>query len=122
MGMLEFRAIHLDHQPGIPKKNLRSRFHDARLAGPCWPQEKQVAYRPARRIQPGAEYLVQINQRLDPFFLANDLGAQRLVKIACVVAADGRVKLLSCRCLHGAFPERCWPPCSSFWPQNGISA
>src|SRR5215470_4269882 len=116
MRMLKFGAVHFNDQPGIAKQNLGRRFHNARLAGTRWAQEKQVPHRPARRVEPGAEDLVKVNKRLHPFFLANDPGAKRLMEIARVVAADGWVKLLPCRCFHVIFPERCWPPQTSLSP------
>ena len=80
MRMLEFRAIHLDHRARISKQNLRSRFHDARLARTRRSKEQQVPHRPPWRVQSRAEDLIQVHQRLHPFRLSDDLRAQALLQ------------------------------------------
>jgi len=70
--VLELCAVDLNHQPGITKKNLGCCFDDAGLTGPGRPEEEQVAYGAARRIQSGAEDLIEIDKGLDALFLAND--------------------------------------------------
>jgi hypothetical protein len=72
--MLEFRTIHLDDGSRIPEENLRSGFHDTRFARTCGSQEQQIANWPPRRIQTGAEDLVQVHKGLHTFFLPDDLG------------------------------------------------
>src|SRR2546430_9606950 len=90
MGMLEFRAIYLNHRSGIPEQNFRRCFHDARLARASRPEKEQVAYWPSWRVQPGAEYLIQVHQRLDALFLAGDFRPQGALKVPRIVAADAR--------------------------------
>src|SRR5579859_5960293 len=80
MGVLEFRAVHLNDGTGLAEQNLSSRFHDARLSRSCRPQEQQIADRAAWRIQSGAKDLVQVDEGLHTFFLANNLGAQSGLK------------------------------------------
>src|SRR5215468_7431432 len=89
--VLEFGAVHLNDQAGITEENFRGGFDDAGLAGTRGTQEKKIADRATWRVQPSAEDLVEVNESLYPFFLANDAGAKRLMKIAGIVAADGRV-------------------------------
>src|SRR5215470_3492574 len=101
MRVLELRAIYLNYRSRIAKQNLRGRFHNARLTGTCRPKEQQIANGPSRRIQPSAEHLVQIHQRLHSFFLPNDLRAKRGLEITRIVAAYGRVKRLARSCFHG---------------------
>src|SRR6266852_9395697 len=62
MRVLKLRAIHLDHRPGIPKEDLRGRFHDARLSRPGRPQKQQVPHRTTRRVQSGTENLKTCQQ------------------------------------------------------------
>jgi hypothetical protein len=104
--MLEFGAVDLDNQARVAKQDFRSGFHDAGLAGAGGTKKKQIADGAAGRVETGAEDLIQVHERLDTLFLANDPGAERLVKIAGIVAADCRVELLPGCCFHGAFLER----------------
>ena len=85
--MLELRAIHLDHRASVSKQDFRGRFHDARLPGPRRPKKKEVPYRAAWRVKPGAKDLVQIDQRLDALFLSDNLLPQRGLEINRVRAA-----------------------------------
>src|SRR5581483_274178 len=110
MRMLKLRAIHLDHRPRVPKQNLRRRFHDPRLPRTRRPQKQQVPHRTPRRVQPRAEHLVQIHQRLHPFFLPHDLRTQGRLEIASSRAADGGIELLPCRRSHDSFLPRVQPP------------
>src|ERR1700680_5129940 len=87
MRMLEFRAIYLDQRPRIAKQNLRARFHDARLARTRRPQEEQITHWPSRRIQPGAKHLVQVDQCLQAFVLADDFRPQRRLKFQRIGAS-----------------------------------
>src|SRR5713101_2150324 len=87
--VLELRAIDLYDRASIPKKDLRGRFHDARLSRTCRTEEQQVAYRAAGRIQSGAKHLKHVNQGLHALFLPYDLCSQGRVKIARVIATDG---------------------------------
>jgi len=105
MRMLEFRAIHLDHRARIAKQNFRGSFHDARLARSRGPEKQQVSNWAPGRIQPGAEYLVHIHQRLHAFDLPDNLRAQGGFKVASIGAADGRIKLLSNGCFHVLSPS-----------------
>jgi len=104
--MLELGAVDLDNQARVAKQDFRSGFHDAGLAGAGGTKKEQIAYGASRGVKAGAEDLIQVHERLDTLFLANDPGAERLVKIASIVAADCRVELLPGCCFHGAFLER----------------
>src|SRR5438876_10069081 len=81
VGVLELRAIDLDDRAGIPKQDLRRRFDDAGFCGSIGPEKQQVPYRVRRRIQAGAKYLVQFNQRMYSLFVTPNLRSQRLLKI-----------------------------------------
>src|ERR1700686_499693 len=95
MRMLEFRAIHLDDGSRIPEQNLRRGFHDARFARACRPQKQQIANWPPRRIQTGAEDLVQGHKGLYTFLLPDDLGPQGSLKVLRVTVADAWIQLMS---------------------------
>jgi len=98
--VLELRAIDLDHRASVPKKDLRSRFHDARFARPCRPQKKEVSHRTAGRIQSGAKNLKHVDEGLYALFLTYNLGSQGSVKIAGVIAADGWIQLMADGSFH----------------------
>src|ERR1700726_2906049 len=87
MRMLEFRAVYLDQRPRVTKQNLRARFHDARLTRARRPQEEQITHWPSRRIQAGAKHLVQVDQRLQSFVLADDFRPQRRLKFQRIGAS-----------------------------------
>src|SRR5689334_8337708 len=95
MGVLEFGAVNFNDQPGVAKEDFRGGFNDAGLPGAGWSEKKKIADRTAGRIESGAEDLVEVDERLYAFLLANDAGAQRLVEIPGIVAADCRIQLLS---------------------------
>ncbi len=105
--VLKFRAVHFDNCAWIAEQYFRAGFHDARLAGPGWSQEQQIAHRPPRRIQSRAEHLIQIHQRLHTLFLADNLRAQRRLEFQGVGTALLRIerknfvvhdRLLASRC------------------------
>jgi hypothetical protein len=79
----------------ISKEDFRGRFHDAGFSGAGWPQEQEIAYWAPWRIQPGAKNLEHIDKGLHAFLLSYNLGAQGRMKIARIVAADGRIQLLA---------------------------
>src|SRR6267378_7917467 len=87
MGVLEFRAIHLDDGARVAKEDFRSRLHNARLPRTCWPKKQQIPYRAAWRIQSGPKHLVQIHERLDTLFLPDDFPPQRGLEINRIRAA-----------------------------------
>src|SRR6267142_1402824 len=95
VGVLELRAIDLDHRAGIPKKDFRGRFHNARLSRTGRTEEQQVTHRTAGRVQSGAEHLEHVNEGLHTFFLPYDLCAQGSVEITRVGASDGWIQLLA---------------------------
>jgi hypothetical protein len=76
MGVLELGAIHFDHRSRIAEQNFSRGFHYARFSGACGPQKQQITYRASRRIQAGAKYLVEVNDCLYRFVLADDLPPQ----------------------------------------------
>jgi hypothetical protein len=83
-----------------PKQDFGRRLDDASFAGTCGSKKEQVTHRPSRRVQTRAKDLIQIHERLDPLFLAHDFGAQRLMEVTRIRAADARVELLSYGCSH----------------------
>src|SRR6267143_679646 len=107
--MLKFGAIHLNYRAGIPEENLRGRFDDPRFARPGRSQEQQVADWPSLRVQSGAKDLIYVYQRLNSFFLPDDLGPHGTVEITCHLAADCRVQFLSGGGSHFV-PPRVRPP------------
>jgi hypothetical protein len=109
MRMLELRAVYLDHQAWVTKQNLCGSFDNARLPGPRRSQEQKVTDRPTRGIQPRAKHLVEIDEGLNTFFLPDDLRPQSVVEIACIVAADTRIELLSDGSSHGYSPRQVEP-------------
>jgi ribosomal protein S5 len=98
--VLEFRAVHLDDQAGIAKEDLGGGFDDAGLAGAGWAKEEEVANRATRGVQTGTEHLVEVDERLNAFFLTDNLGAKGLVEVARIIAADAGIKLLANGCSH----------------------
>src|SRR6266481_5350260 len=95
MRVLKFRAVHLDYRSALSEQNLCRRFHNARLARTGRSQKQQISHRAARRVQSGAEDLIEVHQRLHPFFLADDPPPQRILKIARRGTPLSRVQLLS---------------------------
>src|ERR1700686_4631076 len=95
MRMLEFRAIHLDDGSGIPTEKVRRGFHDGPFARAGRPQKQQIANWPPRRIQTGAEDLVQVHKGLYAFLLPDDLGPQGSLKVLRVAAPDAWIQLMS---------------------------
>src|SRR5260370_36601186 len=87
VGVLKFRAINLDHGAGIAKKNFGRSFHDTRLPRARRPEEQQVPYRTAWRVQSGPKDLVKVYQRLDTLFLSDNFPLQRGLEIDGVGAA-----------------------------------
>jgi hypothetical protein len=102
--MLEFRAVYLDNHAGIAEQNLGSCFNDARFARAGRSKEQQIAHGAPWRVQSRTKYLVKIDESLYTLLLANDLGAQSLVEVARIVAADAGIQLLPCCCFHGVYP------------------
>src|SRR5271157_3001322 len=98
--VLKFRAIDFDDQAGIAKENFRGGFHNAGFSGPRGSKKEEVADRASRRIKACGEHLEKIHEGLHAFFLANDLGAKRLMEVARVVAADAGIELLPHGCFH----------------------
>src|SRR6266436_6329514 len=91
--MLKFRAVHFDQGARVPKQYLCRRFHNARLARTGRPQKQQISHRAARRIQSGAEDLIEIHKRFDGLVLPHDLPPQRILKIARRETPLSRVQL-----------------------------
>src|SRR5450755_4249 len=122
MGVLKLRAIHLDQRARVPKQDLRRRLHNARLTRTGRTQEQQVSHRAPRRVQAGAEHLVQIHQCLYALFLPHNLRAQRCLEFQRICAAligiqwkdnvfHGR--LLTPRVCEDANRSRPWSNCDS---------
>src|SRR5215470_9075197 len=114
--MLKLGAIDLNHRPRIAKQNLGSRFHNAGLTRTGRTEKQQIAYRPPWRIQPRAEHLIQVHQRLNPFFLPHDFGRQGIFELHGVRTAlfwiqrkhlrAGHDRLLASRPCSDAAPKR----------------
>src|SRR5579859_5115406 len=94
VGVLEFGTVDLDDHARVAKKNFRGGFDDAGLARASGPEKKEIANRAAGGVQAGAEDLIEVNESLHAFLLADDTGAKRLVEIAGIVAADCGIQLL----------------------------
>src|SRR5208283_5238397 len=109
MRMLKLRAIDLDHEAWVAKKNLCCCFDDTGLAGPCWAEEEEVAHRPAGGMHASTKDLVAIDEGLNALFLTNDLGAECLMEVARIVAADGGIQLVSNGCSHNPYLGRAGP-------------
>ena len=103
MRVLEFRAIHFDDQAGIAEEDFRGRFHNTGLSGPRGSEEEEVADWASRGVEASGKDLEEVHERLHAFFLANDLGAKRLMEVARVVAADAGVQLLPHGCSHTSY-------------------
>src|SRR5260221_460033 len=95
VGMLKFGAIPLKAPSPIPEKNLRGRLDNPRFPRSSRPKKQQVADWPSRRGKSGAKTLIEVSHRLHSFFLPDDLGPQQTVEVACIVAADCGIQLLS---------------------------
>src|ERR1700734_3349257 len=87
MGMLELGAIDLDAGARVPEKRLGHCLHHSRFAGASRPQEKQVAYRTPRRIEPSQKHLIDFRDLFNRLVLPNNLAAQGSLKVTSVVAA-----------------------------------
>jgi hypothetical protein len=121
VGVLEFRAIDLYHHARVSEQNLCGGFHDARFAGSRGSQEQKVTNWTPRRIQTGTKYLVEVDERLHAFLLPNDLGAQGVVKVARIIAADAGIELLSGGGFHGYSPQQVKPLASPLAQVQGAS-
>ena len=96
VGVLELRAVHLDHRARIAEQDLSRGFHDARLARAGGAEEQQVPYGPAGRAHSGAEDLIQVHHRADGFFLPDDLVAQGGLEFLRLHAAKRGIELTAC--------------------------
>src|SRR5690242_14685061 len=85
--VLKLGAIDLDDRAGVPKQDFCRGFHDPCLAGARRTKEQEISYRAAGRVQAGAKYLVQVDQRLHSLFLTDNLRAERGLKIERVRTA-----------------------------------
>ena len=93
--VLELRAVHLDHRARVAEQDLRRGFHDARFARAGGSEEQQVPHRTSRRAHSGAEDLIQVHQRADALFLADDLVAQRGLEFLRLHAAQRGIEMLT---------------------------
>src|SRR5260370_28423251 len=91
--VLEFGAIHFYYRARIAKENFRGRFDNARFARAGRAQKQQVADGPSRRVQSRAKDLIEVYERLNALFLADDLGAHGGVEVTRIVAWDRRINL-----------------------------
>ena len=105
VGVLKLRAIHFDYRAGVPKQYFRRRFHDTSLSRTRGTKKQQVAHRTARRIQPRAENLEHVHEGLYALFLSHNLGTQRRMEIARIIAANRWIQLLSDGGFHRINPS-----------------
>jgi len=70
--MLKLRAIDFDYCARIAHQRLGRCFYDARLAGSCRPQKQKVPDGTTRGSHTRQMHLVNINDLLDSFVLADD--------------------------------------------------
>src|SRR5215469_7558896 len=87
MAVLELSTIDFDHGAGIAKQRLRHGFHHAGLAGARRPEEKKIAYRTRRGIQPCEKHLIDLNDFLYGLVLAYDFSPQSAFKVLRIGAA-----------------------------------
>src|SRR5260370_32248564 len=104
VGVLKLRTIHLDNRAWVAEQYFGRGFHNAGFAGTGRTKKQQITNWPPRRVQPRAEHLIQVHQRLYALFLADDLRAKRSLKVAGFVAANGWIQLLPDGWSHCAFP------------------
>src|SRR5216683_1811991 len=87
VGVLKLRTIHLDNRAWVAEQYFGRGFHNAGFAGTGRTEKQQITNRPPRRVQPRAEHLIQVHQRLYALFLADDLRCERRLKFQSVRAA-----------------------------------
>ena len=92
MRVLELGAIDLDAGMRIAEQRLGHGFHHASLSRAGRPQEKQVAHRTARSVQPGQEHLVNFSDLFDGLVLTDNAAAQCGFKFSSVGAAAVRIE------------------------------
>src|SRR6185312_3565776 len=71
VAVLKFRAIDLDYGARILHQALRSRFDNTRFAGPGGPQKQEIAYWASWSTHAGQVHLINVNDLLDRFVLAD---------------------------------------------------
>src|SRR5689334_14584345 len=76
MRVLKLRAIDLDASARVAEQRLGQSFDDPGFSGAGRPQEQEIAYRTARRVQSRLEHLVDFHNSFDGLILSNDLAAQ----------------------------------------------
>src|SRR5260370_13314674 len=91
--VLEFGAIHFYYRARIAKENFRGRFDNARFARAGRAQKQQVADGPSRRVQSRAKDLIEVYERLNSLFLADDLGALAVVQDPRMAPWDLRIQV-----------------------------
>src|ERR1700690_3336203 len=100
MRMLELRAIYFDNRARIPEQNLCCRLHDSRFSRAGRAEEQEVTNRTPRRVQPRTENLIQVDERLYPLRLADNLCAKRAFKVPAIGTANGWIQFLSSGGFH----------------------
>ncbi len=72
VAVLEFRAVDLDDRARIAHQRLSRGFDDACFAGSSWPQKEEVSDGAARGRHSRQIHLINIDDVLDSFILADD--------------------------------------------------
>src|SRR5579884_910972 len=106
VAVLELGAINLDAGAGIAEQRLGHRFHYPRLSRACRPEKKKIAHRPAGRVQPGQEHLIDLNDFFDCAILADDAAAKGGVEFLRIVAAPVWIKSRIKASFHKLSPAR----------------
>src|SRR5204862_3866808 len=75
VGVLKLGAIYFDARARVAEQRFRQRLNHAGLAGPGWPQKKQIPYGPSWRIQSRQEHLINLYDLFHRRVLPNNLAA-----------------------------------------------
>src|SRR6185437_16978669 len=73
---LKFTAVDLERRARIAHQRFRRRFHQPCLARSCWPKEEKASNRPPGTRHARKKRLVDIDDLLNRFVLANDPAVQ----------------------------------------------
>ena len=76
VAVLELGAVDLNDSAWVLHQRLSRRLHDAGLPGARRPQKQEIAHRPSRCAHPCQIHLVNVDDLLDRFVLADDQATQ----------------------------------------------
>src|ERR1700689_934197 len=91
VAVLELRAINLDNRAGILQHRFSRGFHDASLAGSGGTKEEEVSDRTTWRGHAGQVHLIDVDDLLYGFVLADDQPAQANFEGFRLSARPGRI-------------------------------